>query len=67
MERKTGEQRLYTRRTFLKGVPFGVAAALILGVVSRRVFSSTFGRDRRFPRLPKDSIFTPANDRRKRL
>ena len=49
-----------SRRGFLKGVPLGIAAVVAMGVLSRRLWPSSDARSRG---LPKDSIFTPAQDR----
>ena len=51
-----------SRRGFLKGVPLGIAAVVGMGVLSRRLWPSSAAR-RRGAGLPKDSIFTPAQDR----
>ena len=48
-----------SRRGFLKGVPLGIAAVVAIGVLSRRLWPSR----NQGSGLPKDSIFTPAQDR----
>ena len=57
---------IYSRRSFLKGIPLGIAAAVAVGVVSRRLMQSALGRSG--PQVfPEGSIFTPAKDRKRRL
>ena len=53
------EKKGLSRRGFLKGVPLGIAAVVGVGVLSRRLWPSRS----RGAGLPKDSIFTPAQDR----
>ena len=50
-----------SRRGFLKGLPLGLAAVVGMGVLSRRLWPSSAAR-KRGAGLPKDSIFTPAQD-----
>ncbi len=64
MSQKPQEKRTYTRRSFLKGLPIGIAGTLLVGMVSRRLLGAGLGRIRRQQVLPKGSIFSPARDRR---
>ena len=56
------EKEGLSRRGFLKGVPLGIAAVVGVGVLSRRLWPSSAALNRGAG-LPKDSIFTPAQDR----
>ena len=55
------KQRLYSRRTFLKGFPIGIAGAFVFSLVASRLLSSR--RRRELPSLPEGSIFTPDKTR----
>jgi hypothetical protein len=61
MAEKNKEKRGVTRRQFMKAVPIGIAGALAVGVISGRLASSLFRRNK--PQLPEDSIFAPSKDR----
>ena len=50
-----------TRRQFIKIAPIGIAGALALTIISKRVMGSLFNRRKASTQLPEDSIFTPAN------
>ena len=47
-----------SRRSFLKGLPFGILGAISLGVLSRNLFSKR-SRVQGSPDFAKDSIFRP--------
>ena len=57
------KNHLYSRRSFLKGLPLGIAGALLAGMVSRRILGAGIGRFRRPPVFSKGSIFAPFKDR----
>ena len=61
MANETRKPSGVTRRQFIKIAPVGIAGALALTIVSKRVMSSLFRRRKESAQLPKDSIFTPAN------
>ena len=57
-------KRLFSRRDFLKGVPLGIAGAIVFTVLSSRLLGSVVGRRSGPPAYSKDSIFNPkGNDR----
>ena len=61
MPDKPATDRAYSRREFLKGVPFAVLGAYLVGaVLGRPVFSRL--RRSRPPTFPEGSIFTPSKD-----
>ena len=53
-------KRSYSRRDFLKGISLGIAGAVALFVVPRRLFNLASKRGRQPPAVPDGSIFTPA-------
>ena len=61
------EKRLFSRRDFLKGVPLGIAGALVATAVSGRLISLISRRRRQPPVFPEGSIFTPAKERRTKI
>ena len=66
MDRDEKGKRVYSRREFMKGVPIGVAGALVLSVVSDGLLSTVLKRRRKNAEFPKDSIFTPAKNKKNR-
>ena len=66
MSQEPRKKRTYTRRSFLKGLPLGIAGALLAGVVSRRLLGAGLGRIRRPSVFSKGSIFSPARDRQEK-
>ena len=60
-------KRLYSRREVLRKAPLAVAGGIVLGLVSGKPLLSRLSRRRQAPEFPKGSIFTPADDRRKKL
>lgn len=65
MDQEKKAKREFSRRQFLKGVPLGIAGVVAINAVSGGFISSIFGRRRRLPDFPKDSIFAPDKDRYK--
>ena len=61
MAEKNKEKRGVTRRQFMKAVPIGIVGALAVSVISGRLASSLFRRNK--PQLPDDSIFAPSKDK----
>ncbi len=57
MDQKQDKQ--LSRRSFLKGVPLGIAGAFVLGSISRGLFSRSQESDQ-YATFPEGSIFTPA-------
>ncbi len=57
MDQKQDKQ--LSRRSFLKGVPLGIAGAFVLSSISRGLFSRSQESDQ-YPTFPDGSIFTPA-------
>ena len=64
MDRDKKGKRIYSRREFMKGVPIGVASALVLSVVSDGLLSTVLKRRRKNSEFSKDSIFTPAKNQK---
>jgi hypothetical protein len=60
MDQKQDKQ--FSRRSFLKGIPLGIAGAFVLGSISRSLFSKSQESDQ-YPSFPEGSIFTPAKDK----
>ena len=60
MEQK--QDKKFSRRAFLRGVPLGIAGAFVLNSISRGLLSSRSRADSQYPDLPEGSIFTPAKD-----
>ena len=60
-------KRLYSRREVLRKAPLAVAGGIVLGLVSGKPLLSRLRRRRQAPKFPEGSIFTPADDRRKKL
>ncbi len=56
MEQKQDKQ--FSRRLFLKGVPLGIAGAFVVSSISRTLFSRSRGDDK-YPTFPEGSIFAP--------
>lgn len=56
------QDKKFSRRSFLKGVPLGIAGAFVLGTISRGLFSKSQESDQ-YPAFPEGSIFTPAKDK----
>jgi len=54
------ERKRISRRSFLLGIPVGVAGVVALNAVSGRLFRRN---STQYPKFPQGSIFTPANDR----
>ena len=48
----------FTRRQFMKTLPFGLASAIAAGILSRKMFRSS-DKEIYSNKLPKDSIYTP--------
>lgn len=63
MRNDSKNSRGVTRRQFIKIAPIGVAGALALTVLSKRILGSIFHRQKESIRLPENSIFTPDRDR----
>ena len=57
----------YSRRELLKGAPLLIAAGVMLGALSLKPLLSRLGPSRRAPEMPEGSIFTPADDARRRV
>ena len=55
------EQRRISRRSFLMGIPVGVAGVVAFNAVGNRLFKRNTAQ---YPRFPEGSIFKPADDRR---
>ena len=51
----------------MRKAPLAVAGGIVLGLVSGKPLLSRLSRRRQVPEFPKGSIFTPADDRRKKL
>ncbi len=66
MEREQKEERRFTRRQLLMGVPAGFAGAFIANAMTGGFLTSLLTRRRRskLPDFPEDSIFAPARDRK---
>ena len=56
------ETKKVSRRSFLKGVPLGIAGAFAISAVMGRFLPSRLISRRGRPSFPKDSIFRPADD-----
>ena len=54
------EQRRISRRSFLIGIPAGIAGVVALNAIGRKVLKRGASQ---YPKFPEGSIFTPANDR----
>ncbi len=55
MENK--EQKRFSRRSFLKGIPVGIASVAVISALGGRL---TAGRKAsQYPKFPEGSIFTP--------
>ena len=64
MAQKRKAKRLFSRRDFLKGVPLGIAGAIVFTVLSGRLLGSGASRRSGPPVYSKGSIFNPkGNDR----
>ena len=55
-----------SRRDFLKRAPVAIASGFVLGILAGKPLLSRLSR-RQEPEFPKDSIFKPAVNRRKKL
>ena len=53
------KKRLFSRRDFLKGVPLGIAGAIVLTVLSGKLLGSGIVRRSGPPLFSKGSIFNP--------
>lgn len=60
MERSDPQKKGVTRRQFLKVGPVGLAGGIALAVVAGKPLFSRVRRSIKASRLPKGSIFTPA-------
>lgn len=67
MDRDEKGKRVYSRRDFMKGVPIGIAGALVLSVVSDGLLSTVLKRRRKNSEFAKDSIFTPAKNKKNKI
>ena len=67
MDRDKKGRRIYSLREFMKGVPIRVAGALVLSVVSDRLLSTVLTRRRKNSEFAKDSIFTPAKNKKNKI
>lgn len=54
------EQRRISRRSFLIGIPAGIAGVVALNAIGRKVLKR---EALQYPKFPEGSIFTPANGR----
>ena len=54
------ERKRISRRSFLMGIPVGVAGVVAFNAVGSRLFKRN---STQYPKFPEGSIFTPANDR----
>lgn len=54
------EQKRISRRSFLIGIPVGIAGVVAFNAISGKVFRRGASQH---PKFPEGSIFTPANDR----
>ena len=54
------EQRRISRRSFLMGIPAGIAGVVAFNAIGNKVFKRETSQ---YPKFPEGSIFTPANDR----
>ena len=54
------EQKRISRRSFLKGIPVGVAGVVAFSAIGNKALKRSASQ---YPKFPEGSIFTPANDR----
>ena len=54
------EQKKISRRSFLMGIPVGIAGVVAFNAISGRVLRRGVSQ---YPNFPEGSIFRPANDR----
>ena len=54
------EQKRISRRSFLMGIPVGIAGVVAFNAIGKRMIK---GNASQYPKFPEGSIFTPANDR----
>ena len=54
------EQKRISRRSFLMGIPVGIAGVVAFNAIGGKVFRRGASQ---YPKFPEGSIFTPANDR----
>ena len=54
------EQRRISRRSFLLGIPAGIAGVVAFNAIGSKMFKRGTSQ---YPKFPEGSIFTPANDR----
>ena len=54
------ENKRISRRSFLMGIPVGIAGVVAFNAVSGRLFKRNAAQ---YPQFPEGSIFKPANDR----
>lgn len=55
------ESKRISRRSFLLGIPVGIAGVVAFNAVGSRLFKRNAAQ---YPKFPEGSIFTPADDRR---
>ena len=56
------EQKRISRRSFLMGIPVGIASVVAINAIGSRVFRRGASQYPK-PKFPEGSIFTPADDR----
>lgn len=56
----SNEQRRISRRSFLMGIPVGIAGVVAFNAIGKRVIRREASQ---YPKFPEGSIFKPANDR----
>ncbi|MCY4579338.1 MAG: hypothetical protein OXD31_09830 [Chloroflexi bacterium] len=54
------EKKGISRRSFLMGIPVGIAGVVAFNAIGNRVMKRNASQ---YPKFPEGSIFTPANDR----
>ena len=64
MKNKLFNNLNYSRRDFLKGLPLGIGSMMLLGTLTKSIFSSRSNRNSAPPVVPKGSIFTPSKKRK---
>lgn len=64
MKNKLFNNLSYSRRDFIKGLPLGIGGMILLGTLTKNIFSSKSNRNSAPPIVPKGSIFTPSKKRK---
>ena len=64
MGKKLLDNLVYSRRDFIKGLPLGIGGIILLGTLTKSIFSSRSNRNSAPPVVPKGSIFTPSKKRK---